>query len=130
MSTEDKLKSYILERYKSLREFTIEVDLPYSTLDSVLKRGIGNSSVNVIFKICKALNISPDALGEGEIVPKGTEIMIEIKEVDDILEDTKNRLRAYQNLLLDGKPADKESINSIVTGIDLSVEMVKRNIKS
>ena len=138
MTTEDKLKNYILERYKSIREFTIAYNIPYSTLDSVFKRGIDNSSVGVIFKICKSLNISPDALAEGEIVPRiqspdqiinagGKEIMIEIKEVDDILTDTKNRLLAYQDLLLEGKPVKKEEINTIVNGIDISLEMVKKN---
>ena len=140
MTTEEKLKNYILERYKSVREFTIENDIPYSTLDSVFKRGIDNSSVGVIFKICKALNISPDSLAEGEIVPRiqtptdyivnsdGNEILIEVKEdIDDILTDTKKRLLAYQDLLLEGKPVKKKEINTIINGIDISLEMVKKS---
>jgi len=139
MTKEEKLKKYILERYKSIREFTIEIDMPYSTLDGVLKRGIDNSSVGVIFKICKALNISPDALAEGEIVTKpldyrvvidGMPLDIEIKEpkdVDQILEDTKKRLLTYQDLLLEGKKVKKEEINTIVNGIDISLEMVKKS---
>lgn len=138
MTTEEKLKAYILERYRSLREFGITHDIPNSTLDSVLKRGIDNSSVGVIFKICKALNISPDALAEGEIVSKsldysivigGNQIDIEHKEVNDILEDTKNRLLAYQDLMLEGKPVKKEEINTLVNGIDISLEMVKKSQK-
>jgi hypothetical protein len=135
MTTEEKLKNYILERYKSIREFTIAIDMPYSTLTGVLTRGIDNSSVGVIFKICKALNISPDALGEGEIVPRslvidGNQIDIEIKEpkeVDQILEDTKKRLLTYRDLLLDGKKVKKSEINTIVNGIDISLEMVKKS---
>lgn len=141
MTTEEKLKSYILERYKSIREFTIVIDMPYSTLDSVFKRGIDNSSVGVIFKICKALNISPDALAEGEIISKpldydlvigGNQIDIEIKEtkeVDQILEETKERLLAYRDLTLEGKKVKKEEINTIVNGIDISLEMVKKSQK-
>lgn len=139
MTKEEKLKKYILERYKSIREFTIAIDMPYSTLDGVLKRGIDNSSVGVIFRICKALNISPDALAEGEIVTKpldyrvvidGMPLDIEIKEpkdVDQILEDTKKRLLAYTNLMLEGKKVKKEEINTIVNGIDISLEMVKKS---
>lgn len=139
MTTEDKLKAYILERYRSLREFGLTHDIPTSTLDSVLKRGIDNSSVGVIFKICKALNISPDALAEGEIVPKpldyslvigGNQIDIEYKEskeVDQILEDTKKRLLAYRDLTLEGKKVKKEEINTIVNGIDISLEIVKKS---
>ena len=141
MTTEEKLKNYILERYKSIREFTIAIDIPYSTLTGVLTRGIDNSSVGVIFKICKALNISPDALAEGEIVPRiqdpidyvtnidGNQIIIETKsnDVDQILDDTKKRLLAYRDLLLDGKKVKKSEINTIVNGIDISLEMVKKN---
>ena len=137
----EKLKNYILERYKSIREFTIAIDIPYSTLTGVLTRGIDNSSVGVIFKICKALNISPDALAEGEIVPRiqdpidyvtnidGNQIIIETKsnDVDQILDDTKKRLLAYRDLLLDGKKVKKSEINTIVNGIDISLEMVKKN---
>ena len=69
MSTEEKLKEFILSKYSSVREFTLEIDFPYTTLDSLLKRGIGNSSVTNVLKICKALHISGDALANGEIVP-------------------------------------------------------------
>lgn len=140
MTKEEKLKRYILDQYGSIREFTLRFNIPYSTLDSVLKRGIDNSSVSVVFKICKALNISPDALAEGEIVPKlqadyivtsgGSEIMIDIKEVDDILSETKKRLENYQDLLIGGKPADKETISAINHGIDITLEMAKRSTKA
>lgn len=67
MTTEEKLKAYILSRYKSIREFTIQHDIAYTTLASILRRGIGNSSVSNVSKISKALNISTDALIDGEI---------------------------------------------------------------
>ena len=126
MTTEEKLKEYILSRYKSIREFTIAIDMPYSTLDGVLKRGIDNSSVGVIFKICKALNISPDALAEGEIVPKpldrnivigGNQIDIEEKEVEQILEDTKKRLLTPKEIYIEGVKANKAQLKSIINGI-------------
>lgn len=65
--TEKKLKELILSRYKSIREFTLEIDIPYTTLDSIFKRGIGNSSVSNVLKVCNALHISADALAEGRI---------------------------------------------------------------
>ena len=67
MTIEEELKAYILSRYNSVREFTIQADIPYTTLDSIFKRGIGNSSVNNVIKICKALKISADALADGNI---------------------------------------------------------------
>lgn len=59
---EEELKNLILEKYNSLRNFAIKIDLPYTTLDSILKRGLSNSNVANVIKICKGLNISPDKL--------------------------------------------------------------------
>lgn len=67
MSIEEKLQEHILSRYRSIREFTIVNDIPYMTVQSVFKRGIGNSSVSTIIKICKPLGISVDSLAEGKI---------------------------------------------------------------
>ena len=36
-TTEDKLKSYILDRYKSICDFTLSIDMSYTTFDNVLK---------------------------------------------------------------------------------------------
>ena len=67
MTIENELKNLILSRYKSVREFSIETNIPYTTIVSVFNRGIGNSSVNTIIKICRALEISVDKLADGEI---------------------------------------------------------------
>jgi len=142
MTTEEKLKNYILERYRSIREFTIDIDMPYSTLTGVLTRGIDNSSVGVIFKICKALNISPDALAEGEIVPRieagSLKVSANIEkptaegtvvELADIISNTKKHLLKQKNLSLNGKPVNKTEIVNLVNGIDISLEMVKKSQK-
>lgn len=59
---EDKLKSLIIEKYGSIRQFALKIDIPYTTVDSILKRGIDNSNVGNVIKMCKALNISIDNL--------------------------------------------------------------------
>ncbi len=69
-SVEERLKELILSRYKSVREFTTLIDMPYSTFDSILKRGVSNSNIANILKICAALNIDAEALAAGEIVDK------------------------------------------------------------
>ena len=74
MPVEQELKNLILQRYRSIRAFSEENSIPYSTIDSIFKRGIDNSSVSKIIKICRALNIDADALGDGRIESKSTEI--------------------------------------------------------
>lgn len=68
--TEDLLKEKILSEYKSIREFTQKIEMPYSTLDTILKRGIRNASVDNVIRICDFLGISTDALINGKIERK------------------------------------------------------------
>lgn len=59
---EEKLKNLIITKFGSVRQFAIYIDIPYTTVDSILKRGIDNSNVGNVIKMCKALNISIDNL--------------------------------------------------------------------
>ena len=49
----------ILDRYVSLRQFSKEADIPYSTLMTILSRGVGGASFDAVIKICKKLDIDP-----------------------------------------------------------------------
>lgn len=66
-TSEDLLRELILSKYKSIREFTNEIGMPYTTVDSLLKRGIKKASVDNVMKICSFLSISADALVDGRI---------------------------------------------------------------
>lgn len=59
MSREQKLRNLILDRYSSLRRFAKEADIPYSTLLTLLSRGIGGASFDIVIQICRKLNIDP-----------------------------------------------------------------------
>ncbi len=75
---EESLKELILNKYKSLREFTLKIEMPYSTLDTILKRGVDKANILNILKICDELNISADKLANGYLVSK----TININELD------------------------------------------------
>lgn len=59
MNREQKLRNLILDRYSSLRQFAIDADIPYSTLMTLLSRGVGGASFDVVILICKTLNLDP-----------------------------------------------------------------------
>ena len=59
MTREQKLRNLILDRYKSLRQFALEADIPYSTLMTILSRDMGGASFDVVVKICKKLDLDP-----------------------------------------------------------------------
>ena len=69
---EIKLKDFILSKYKSIRIFSKESNIPYTTIVSILERGINRASINNIMQICDFLNIDIDMLVNNEIVEKNT----------------------------------------------------------
>ena len=128
MTIEDKLKNLIKSRYGSVREFTIMADMPYSTVATIFSRGVENSSVNNIIKICKELNISADALADGKIVPVNTEDK-EITEFREIINELKYKVMSCDELTLDGVPVNEFNRDGIVQALEIVIEIVKRHLQ-
>lgn len=63
--TEQQLRELIELKYGSVRQMALKIDMPASTINSILNRGILKSNVDNIFKICSALGIRPESLAEG-----------------------------------------------------------------
>lgn len=59
MNREQILRNLILDRYPSLRQFSIEANIPYSTLMTLLTRGVGGSAFDLVMQICCKLEIDP-----------------------------------------------------------------------
>ena len=59
MNREQQLRNAILDRYDSLRQFSIQAKIPYSTLMTILTRGIGGASFDVVMQICRSLGVDP-----------------------------------------------------------------------
>lgn len=125
MTIEDKLKNLILSRYRSIREFTQVIDMPYSTFDGILKRGIDNSSVVNVIKVCQALEISADALADGQIRPACNirESQVDASDVAHIIDQVKSKILTYDNLTLQGKPIDPIIRNTLANSLDIVIEV-------
>lgn len=65
--TEIRLKEIIIERYGSLKKFCEKIDMPWTTLDSILKRGVANSNITNVMKITRELGIDTESLATGFI---------------------------------------------------------------
>ncbi len=59
VNRELRLRNAILDRYVSLRQFAEAAEVPYSTVMTVLSRGIGGASFDTVLKICRTLEIDP-----------------------------------------------------------------------
>ena len=72
MPIEEQLRQLILSKYKSVRAFTLEAQIPYSTVDNIFKRGIGGTAVTTVVKICDTLNITVEGITRGCIEYRNT----------------------------------------------------------
>lgn len=70
MTIEEKIKQKIIEQYKSIRAFSIATNIPYSTIDTMLKKGIAGTGVVTLQRICAALGILMDGLEYNEITER------------------------------------------------------------
>ena len=53
------LKGVILSRYKSIRQFAVMMNIPYSTLITALERGVDGMAYSTVIRICEALALNP-----------------------------------------------------------------------
>ena len=59
MAKAEILKKEILAQYKSLRQFAILMEIPYSTLVTALERGIEGMAYETVIRMCDKLNLNP-----------------------------------------------------------------------
>ena len=64
MSLEDHLNEMIIQKAGNLKEFSRMVNIPYTTIRSILERGVMNAKTQNILDICKLLEITPEILLE------------------------------------------------------------------
>ena len=59
MTKAEILKQEILKQYRSVRQFAIEMEIPYSTLVTALERGIEGMAYGTVIKMCDKLSLNP-----------------------------------------------------------------------
>ncbi len=59
MTKAEILKKEILAQYKSVRQFAIDMSIPYSTLVTALDPGIEGMAYGTVIRMCDKLNLNP-----------------------------------------------------------------------
>lgn len=59
MQKTDALKKEILKQYRSVRQFALEMSIPYSTLVTALERGIDGMAYGTVIRMCEKLRLNP-----------------------------------------------------------------------
>lgn len=97
MSIEEKLKSMILQKFKSVRIFSQTIGVPNSTIATILTKGILNASVTTMIQISRELKIDLDRLVDGEIVD------ISNKAISSFTQSEIEHIKKYRTLDEGGK---------------------------
>lgn len=131
MTIEEKLKDYILTQYKSVRDFAQKANMPYTTVDGILKRGVNGASIGNIIKLCNALNISTDELGKGNIVPdSNSHNHVLVSELADNIIQMQKCKENYNDLTLDGVTLSVDEYEVFLHMNEIVVELIRKRRKS
>ena len=119
MTRESYLREKILE-HGTVKEFAEKIDMPYTTLLSILKN-VGGASINNVIKICAGLGISADMLaeiGEEITIPSETKGYYTDPEAAEFAEYLRTRPGARM-LFSAAKDISKEDMEKAVEYIEL-----------
>lgn len=92
MTKSQIMKKTILTQYKSVRQFAIEMNIPYSTLVTALDRGIEGMSYDTVIRMCNKLNLNPIDF---------TSLDVEAQVNEQLLEN--KVMKSYMKLNKDGR---------------------------
>ena len=95
MTKETYLKEMMVLQSGSVKAFSVSAKIPYTTIRSILERGIGNASITSIIAICEALGITTEQLitfDENELNILSIYNKLEINYKKDVYTYAENKL--------------------------------------
>ena len=118
MNREEYLKNLIEIKYGNVKAFSEHIKLPYTTIRSILDRGIMNAKMENIIKICDGLGIYPEDLVhvKNSVINKITKIIMQLPS------DDQDKIYHYSMKLLNdqnGVNLSKTQYSDICTDINV-----------
>lgn len=100
MNREAIIKDLIKKKGMSIKTFSEFAGLPYTTLHSMLERGIGKASVDNVILVCKALGVSIEDLENMANESNTSKIQnIAAHAVNDLTEEEQEKLIEFAEFL-------------------------------
>lgn len=124
---EQLLQKYGVTAYKVSKE----TGITQSTL-SDWKRGRSTPKTENMKKIADYFGVTVEYLMTGKNVPKekAPELTArDEKDIEKILNNTREQLLSQEGLMFDGDPASPEAIDSILSAMQIGMEMAKKKNK-
>lgn len=108
----------------------LETDLEFGK-GYISKLGKSTPNVTKLRKIADYFGVSLDYLIYDEL-PDGKEPALTAKDerdIEKILDSTREKLMSQEGLMFDGKPASPEAVESILSAMQIGMEMAKKKNK-
>lgn len=103
MNSTDTLKALIFAKYKSIRQFALDAEIPYTTVKSGLEKGIGGMAVETVIKMCKALCTTVDELTKENLTPPPIGVILAAHRTDgydtDLPEEAQEELEHLRDYI-------------------------------
>lgn len=97
---EEIIRSLIKEKGMTIKSFAELIEIPYTTLHSMLDRGIGKASVDSVIKVCRALGITIEELEVmSERISNTTINTIAAHAISELDEDQINKVIAFAKFI-------------------------------
>ena len=88
---------------------------------------------NNVYLIAKALDVSEAWLMGGDVpmqrIESPTLTRRDTRDIEKILEQTREQLTSQEDLMFDGEPASPEAIESILSAMQIGMELAKKKNK-
>ena len=121
MNIESKLKDLILTEYGTMRDFARAAGIPQTTLVGIMSRGVKNSNVGNIIKICKTLGISADELSKGRVTPideSGGNGGRQLEELGELLQAVAVRVAVFESVSVNGSPLTADDVKTVSDALE------------
>lgn len=96
---------------------------------SINKFNKNKPSIDKLQQIADFLGVTVDCLTTGEDTANPVLTARDERDIEKILENTRNQLLNQEGLMFDGKPASPEAIDSILSAMRVGMEMAKEKNK-
>ena len=124
---EQLLQKYGITAYKVAKE----TGITQSTL-SDWKRGRSTPKTDNMKKIADYFGVSVEYLMTGETPEEKKDVILtrrDERDIEKILDQTREQLLSQEGLMFDGQPASPEAVESILSAMQVGMELAKKKNK-
>ena len=126
MTLKDRVKALAQERGISLP--TLESELGFGN-STIVKWDKSTPNADKLNAVAKYFDVTMDYLLNGDALSEVSLTSKDEKDIEKILDQTREQLLSQEGLMFDGDPASPEAIDSILSAMQIGMEMANKKNK-